>query len=281
MTSATSRRGPRLVWAPLVALLSLAVHGASLGAQGAPARTRRTPGLSTLTAPQRIAAGDALHAAMRPMDALRSYQAAASAEPAGAAEALWKSAREAVDLGMLSAGDDVQLEWYRLAEGYARRAIALDPDESRGFEWLAIALGRAALSEGPRTRVRMAEEVYEAAVAAVAADTMSAGAHHVLGQWHAEVRRLSSVERFLARHLMGGEVMDRASWDEAERHLRRATELAPGSVIHHVELARVFRDTGRSEPALEECRRALALPPVEPVDALYQEEARRILAALS
>jgi tetratricopeptide (TPR) repeat protein len=249
-----------------------------------PVRAQTVLPLHIPTAEENVGRGDALHRAQRPLQALNAYQAAAASDPAGgvAVEALWKSAREAVNVGMLTqGGQEAELPWYRLAEGFARQAIATDADSAPAHEWLAIALGRAALSEGPRTRVRMAGEVHAAALAALAADSLSPGAHHVLGQWHAEVRRLHALERFLARRLMGADVFDEASWEEAERHLLRATELAPTAVIHQVELARVFKDTGRDDLARTAAQRALDLPSVEPVDPLYKEVARALLAGLT
>ena len=97
--------------------------------------------------------------------------------------------------------------------------------------------------------MRLAVEVREAALEALALDSANAGAHHVLGVWHAEVRRLSGVERWLARRLLGGAIFEEASWEAAEGHLLTSVALDPGGLIHHQDLAKLYLDRGRTEEA--------------------------------
>jgi FimV-like protein len=226
------------------------------------------------------AQGDSLRRLLRPLDALERYEAALSMDE-GDYEALWKAAREAVTLGMLAADDDAAQDRYRKATELARRATEAAPERSQGHEWLAISLGRLALREGPRTRVRLSRQVQEEALYALAIDSLSAAAHHVLGQWHAEIRRLSGIERFFARKVMGADEMDQASWSSAERHLARAAELAPDRPIHQLELARVYVDTDRPDLARELLRTVLDLPTTEATDPLMKEEAQELLVELN
>jgi Tfp pilus assembly protein PilF len=128
--------------------------------------------------------------------------------------------------------------------------------------------------------VRLAEEVRRQALRVLELDSLHAGAHHVLGQWHAEVRRLSGVSRFFARHVLGAEVLDQASWDQAVRHLERAVELAPQGIIHHLELARVYLDRDREADARDELREVLQRPALEPTDPLHKQEAVRLMGEL-
>lgn len=248
------------------------------GAAGAPCQTARNvapigPGEDL------VRAGDEAHVGLLPARALEAYLRVLAAEP-DRYDALWRAAREAVNLGMLATDGARRKGRYSEAEEYARRARAAAPAGVEGAEWLAIALGRQALEQGPRGRVRYAVQVRDAALAALALDSANAGAHHVLGEWHAEVRRLSRVERWVARELLGGGILGEASWEEAEAHLSRAVVLDPSGLIHHLNLARVYLDTGRLDEARECLRQVLERPAAEPVDPLHKQEAQRLLQAL-
>lgn len=229
--------------------------------------------------PDPVARGDALHEQFRPLEALALFEEVLAADPAHY-PALWRSARESVTLGMLASGADDARRWYLKAEGYARRAVESGGGRVEGHQWLAIALGRRALSEGPQTRVRMAEEVRAAALQVLQVDPSNAGGHHVLGQWNAEIMRLSGVSRFLARRVLGGSSFDRASWEAAVEHLSRAVELAPEGLIHHLELGRVYLDLGERERARAAFREVMDRPAVEPVDPLLKQQALALLRGI-
>jgi tetratricopeptide (TPR) repeat protein len=224
----------------------------------------------------RLSYGDDLHRRLRPLEALEVFEEILASDSTSY-EALWKSAREAVSLGMLAADSDDQERRYAQAESFARTAIRVNPADAQGHHWLAVALGRQALNEGPRTKVRLAGEIRREALAALAIDSLHAGAHHVMGQWHAEVMRLSGFSRFVARRLLGADAFEEASWDEARRQLERATQLAPGMLIHHLELARIYLDSGHPDGAREEVRTVLERPAIEPTDALHKQEALELL----
>lgn len=225
------------------------------------------------------AQGDSLRSLLRPLDALERYENALALDDTDY-EALWKAAREEVTLGMLAADDDAAQDRYRRATELARLATETVPEGTEGHEWLAISLGRLALGEGPRTRVRLSRQVHEEALYALALDSLSPAAHHVLGQWHAEIRRLSGIERFFASKLLGGGEMDRASWSAAEQHLSRAVELAPDRPIHRLELARVYVDTGRPDLARTLLQTVLDLPTTEATDPIIKQQAQELLVEL-
>jgi Flp pilus assembly protein TadD len=114
----------------------------------------------------------------------------------------------------------------------------------------------------------------------LALDSLSAGAHHVLGEWHAEIRRLSGLERWAARELLGLDEIGNASWDDAVEHLERAVALAPDVLVHRLDLARAYLDVGRKEDARRELQEVLDLPAVEPIDSLQKESAIRLLEGI-
>src|SRR5205085_1169875 len=81
------------------------------------------------------------------------YQEAIRVDPNNA-EALWKAAVQAVDLGEFN--DAARDSMYRLGEQFARRAVQANPKSSMAHFSLAKSIGRRALSLGARERVKYA-----------------------------------------------------------------------------------------------------------------------------
>jgi hypothetical protein len=169
---------------------------------------------------------------------------------------------------------------YDLAVSYARRAVSANPDGADGHFMLANALGRRALSQGSRQRLRVSMEIRTEALRALSLDPTHAGAYHVLGRWHAEVMRLSAVERFVGRHFLGGGILQLASWDEAERNLHLAVQHGSDRVFHRLDLAQVLIDRERFPAARAELVHIGRMIPVEPMDTAYQREAALLLRRL-
>lgn len=225
-----------------------------------------------------VTRGDEHHAALRPAEALEAYRGVLATDSTRF-DALWRAARACVHLGMLDDGGEAGA-WYEAAVEFAHRAVDAAPDSARGHEWLAIALGRKALNVGPLDRVDLSGRIRESALLALELDPSAAGAHNVLGQWHAEIRRLSGLTRFTAQRLLGAETFREATWDDAERHLRQAVELQPRAPIHRLALAQVLLDLDRPAEARAELRRAVELPVEEPTDPVTLAEARALLREL-
>ncbi len=196
-------------------------------------------------------------------------------------ELSWRAARAAVNHGMRQEPDseDRAREWYRRAETYADARIEADSSDARAWEWLAIARGRRSLTEGMRTRATLVNGIRDASARALALDSARAGAHHVLGMWHAEIRRLNTFER-LGAGALGADDFDEATWDEAVHHLETATRLAPEGLVHGLELARTYTDVDRPEDAVVELRRILALEIREPGEEIVRREAVELLGRL-
>lgn len=233
--------------------------------------------LSAQTAAEHIVLGDRERAAMNAAAALHHYQEAVGVDPNNA-EALWRASREAVDLGEFN--DAARDSLYRLGEQFARRAVQADPRSSMAHFALAKALGRRALSLGPRDRVKYAGAVRREALEALALDSTNAGALHVMGLWHANIMRLSGFTRFMAKNVLGGKTFGEANWNDAARFLERAVMLEPDRIVHRLDLAGVYRDRGEVAKARDEYRVALRLTPLEYNDRSYQREADRELRAL-
>ena len=162
---------------------------------------------------------------------------------------------------------------YARAERYAQRAVRANPAGADGHFALAASLGRAALMVGPEEKVHRAALIRNEALRALAIDPRHDGAYHVLGRWNAEVMRLPGIGRFVARHFLGGRVFDQASWPKAIAYMKRAVELAPGRIYHHLALADFYADTRRPREAEAELRLVDSLPVREAMDTNYRQQA--------
>ncbi len=193
-------------------------------------------------------------------------------------EALWGAARSAIAQGFLAGGREIQKQWFKIAESYARRGTELEPDSLEALYWFMSAKGLRAVRSGGGEASDLSGEVYDLAHQVLAMDSLHAGAHHALGVLNYRVRRLSGFERFIARNFLGGQVIGLTSWEDAERYLTRATELRPEYILFHLDLGRMYAHRNRMEEARVQFRRALELPLLEPPDIRFQEMAERQLA---
>ncbi|HET7585428.1 MAG TPA: hypothetical protein VFK13_10990 [Gemmatimonadaceae bacterium] len=247
---------------------------AMIAVLGAPA------GAGAQSVEQHVAAGDSAYVALDATRALEQYEAAIAASDSGSYEALWKAARSAVDLAEFEPDEAKRTALYAKGRADAARAVAVNADDPEGHFNLARALGRVALSLGKKERVKYATEVRKEALAALAIDSLHAGALHVMGMWNAEIMRLSGFSRFMARNFLGGQVFSEASWKNAQMYLEKSVQQEPERIVHHLDLGMVYVDTKQKDKAREQLEAAVNGTPSEYNDKHYQEQAREALAKL-
>ncbi|HEX6251718.1 MAG TPA: tetratricopeptide repeat protein [Gemmatimonadaceae bacterium] len=228
------------------------------------------------SAASHIAAGDEAYVLRDAAGALAHYELAAAADSLSH-EAWWKASRSAADLEPRARGTARHAALLQKAESYARRAVALRSDGAEGHFALARALGVAARSRGARDRVRYASDVRNHALACLRYDPAHSGCLHIMGAWNAEVMRLTGLERFVARRLLGGRAFGSASWAEAIRYMEAAVAAAPDRIVHRTELAEIYADRGRFADARREYETALRIEPGDYNDSLYKAGARNAL----
>jgi regulator of microtubule dynamics protein 3 len=227
-----------------------------------------------------IALGDSA-GLMHPDVALRHYQAALALDSTSYA-ANWQAARAIADVAKQIQDKPDSLKHrrdslYSVGRGYAERAIRADSTHADGHYVLAMVLGRLSRTKGSKERVRYAKIIFDEATKAVTINPSHDNAHHVLGAWNAEVKRLSGIQRFFAKALFGGGFMSVANWDDAVKHLQRAIEINPQHIYHRLELAEVYTDLGRYSKAREQLLVIPTLPNVDVLDAQYKEDAAALL----
>lgn len=225
-------------------------------------------------AAEKIAAGDAALTRFDLDGALAAYREARQLAPADY-ESSWKLARALVDKGTLTKKRSDQKPLYVEAEQLARQAIRLDPKQSKGHTYLAIAVGKLALFEGGKRKVTLSDEVKAEVQKAIALDPHDDLAYHVLGIWNREVAELNWLLRTFAELLYGK--LPEASLDTAITNLRHAAELAPDVIPHQVELGITLADARKWAEAKVALDRALAMPKAWITDDNYKDLAKRTL----
>lgn len=224
------------------------------------------------TAAEHIALGDKEYVAMNAPAALQHYEEAIKLDPKNY-EALWKASRSAVDLGSYERNEDKRTAYFKTAELDARRAVEANPGEAEGHFNLARALGKNALTQGPRARIKYAKDVRSEALECLKINPKHAGCLHVMGMWNAEVMRLNGFTRAIAKNFLGGKIFDSANWSEAKRYMEESVAAEPDRIVHHVDLAGVYRDTGDKAKARAEWQTAMKLPNRDVNDRYYKAEA--------
>lgn len=225
-----------------------------------------------------LAEGDQDYAQARLPEAQRAYAAALQAAP-GHFAVLCRLSRTESELGEQQKGDEQRLTRAAAVE-HARAAIKAAPDSAAGHVWLAVALGRQALSEGPKTKLALSREIRSEVDRAIAIDPGIGRAWHVLAMWNVKLASLGAVERMAANAVLGG-VPKGASWANAEIAFRKAIALEPAYINHRLEYARMLHEQHRDPEARRELEKALSLPPTSnALDARFQTEARALLNKL-
>jgi hypothetical protein len=228
----------------------------------------RVVSAQNMAAAMQVALGDKDYAARNLVSALQHYEGAAKIDST-LVEALWKASNAAIDLGEFN--DAERDSYYARGEQLARQAVKANPNAAEAHFVLAKALGRVALSKGKRDKVKYAGVVHDEVREALRLDQTNAGALHVYGMWNAEIMRLSRIERWAARNLLGGGVLGEANWDNAQSYLERAATIEPNRITHRLDLAAVYADRGETAKAREQYEMIARLPVTEYNDPHYKQ----------
>jgi len=230
------------------------------------------------TIEQQLALGSEL-TTRDPHGALAAFEAVLALEPDNY-QANWGAAQALVDIGKQtpdSIKSPARDSLYARAESLARVAVRADSLGADGHYILAAAIGRASLTKSKKERVRRAAEIRDEALKALELDGNHDKAYHVMGRWHAEIRRLSGLTRFFAKTFLGGAVFSAASWQGAVDNMQKAVALNPESIYHRLDLAEIYVDLKRYADARQQLGEIAELPPFDAWDPQYQADAAALL----
>jgi tetratricopeptide (TPR) repeat protein len=231
------------------------------------------------SAEEQVKAGDRAFDAMDLTTALDLYGKAIAAEPRNY-EALWKASRTSVELGIPASTEAKRNAYFSSGEQYARRAVAANPGDAEGHFVLGWVLGKTALSQSPRGRVKYGNEVRSHALECLRLKPTHAGCLHIMGVWNAEIMRLNSFVRLIARSVLGGRAFGSASWKEAVRYMEASVAAEPQRVVHRLDMGEIYRDVGEKQKAKQQFETGLSLPATDYNDRRFKAEIRRDLDRL-
>jgi tetratricopeptide (TPR) repeat protein len=238
--------------------------------------------LAGQSAEDHLKKGDEYYSQLEDQKALEEYLAAAQVD-SNNFEAMWKTARSLIDVGDLvdtkeKGYEAKQKKYYTDAAGYARRAIALNDNITWGHFYLAAAQGKYALMLGKKDQVRLSKEIKAEIEKAIELDNTNDGAYHALGRWHRRMAEIGGAERFFGGILFGS--IPKGSFEESEKNLKKAVELKPEYINHHLELGRTYVALEKYDLAAEEFQKCLDLPASTSKDPGYKKEAQDELAKI-
>jgi tetratricopeptide (TPR) repeat protein len=223
---------------------------------------------------------DALYAAFKPKEALKSVLRVLELEPNNQ-EALAKAARVYIELGDIIPESETnwqekRLKQYHIAEDYARKAVKADPNNTWGHFYLAASLGKMAVHSSMSQQIELADEIRSAVEKSIACDPQNGFAYHVYGVWHRKMAEIGKASRFLATTFMGRSIPT-GSLNTSVEHFHKAIALNPTVVSHHFELAKTYMVLGKLDLARASLKSSLTHPVQFSDDAANKKEAEQLL----
>lgn len=219
-----------------------------------------------------IIQGDSLYGLNDYPGSIKAYESALAIDSLSV-EACWKLARS-LNLQAELEPKDKQLALYERAAHASQKCIQSDSLIAEGHFQLARAQGRVALFKGVFKSASLAKQVKREADKTLALDPKHDGAYHILGRWNREV---AQKPKFLRSAIGLGEADKKAGIE----CFKKAIELNPNYINHHLEYGISLMDIGKKDEARAEFETCLKLPAPRPLDLEYQNEAKEYLARIT
>jgi tetratricopeptide (TPR) repeat protein len=225
-----------------------------------------------------MALGDSLFTAYDNEGALKAYSEVLTVDSLNY-EANWKACRAYLDIGEVMEDEDERAVFYKKGADLARRATRIEPEGGKGHLYLSIALGRVALDAGAKERIKLSKDIKKEVDLAIKYDPNDDIAYHVLGRWNRKLANLSWIETGFADMFLGG-VPEDASDENAVAAFKKAIEIKPNHINHHLELAITYENMDMEEEARKHYQKCLDLPKSDSDDDKYKAEAKERLEDL-
>ena len=193
-------------------------------------------------------------------------------------EAYWKAGDQYTEIADRLEMKHQKESYFMQSKILCEKAIKINPEGYEGHFRLAVALGRLALFRGGKEKIKLSKMIKAEADTALMLNPQADLVHHLLGRWHQNIANLKGYEKFFAKVLFGG--VPPGSNDEAVAHFKKAIEIDPNHIEHHLELARTYKFMDEKELMREPLEKVLELPVVEEDDPEFKEEAEEMLKKL-
>jgi tetratricopeptide (TPR) repeat protein len=234
------------------------------------------------TAADHIKAGDDAYAQFDDQKALEHYLEALKVEPENY-EALWKASRACVDIADVipvtdKAAKQSQQKLYTDGTAYAKKAIVANPNDTWGHFQYAAAFGKKLLMLGKKEQIDGSKQIRAEIDKAIKLDPNNDLAFHALGRWHRRMAEIGGMSRFLGGMLYGS--IPKGSFEESEKNLKKAADMKPEYVNHHLELGLTYVSLKKPDLAAQEFQKAIDLPKTTSKDDVLKAQAQAELGKL-
>jgi tetratricopeptide (TPR) repeat protein len=159
---------------------------------------------------------------------------------------------------------------------YGRRAAAYDPKCAMAHVCLAVCYAKNFPFLDNQTKVNYSREIKLESEKAIELDPKYDLSYHMLGRWNCEVANMNLFLMGLVKIVYGG--LPKASNDTAIQDFKKAIELAPTRIIHHLQLAHVYGVTGQKKLMTDELKSCATFTPHDMDDADAQSIAAKVLS---
>ena len=234
--------------------------------------------LHAQSADELIKNGDGCYAKLQAANALRFYLPAEKLEPNNE-RLLVHISREYRHLMSDATKSEEKRKLAGIAVEYAKRAVALGPNDADAQLAVAISYGKLQPLEGNWDKIEASRIIKDAADKAIKLDPHNDLGWHVLGRWHQGLADVSAAKRALAQ-VIYGEVLPQSTYEEAAKCFQKAIELNPNRLMHYIELGRVYAQMGRTEEARRLITKGLAMQDTEKDDPETKRQGQEVLAKL-
>jgi Tfp pilus assembly protein PilF len=163
----------------------------------------------------------------------------------------------------------------RKALACALRSVQADPKSPKSHVCVAVCLAKNFPYSDNQTRVDYSRQIKAEAEKAIALDPKFDLSYHMLGRWHCEVANMNLFMRAMVKIAYGG--LPKASHELAIQNFKKAIELSPDRIIHHLQLAKMYHLTGKENLMTDELKQCGVLSPMDLDDQDAQNIAKKIL----
>jgi tetratricopeptide (TPR) repeat protein len=222
-----------------------------------------------------IGQGDLLSQKHETQAAVECYLQAEKLAPANA-EIQIKLAAAYCDLMHQAKSKAEQKPLAEQALACGQRAAADDPQSAQAHVCVAVCYAKNFPWLDNQTKINYSRQIKAEAEKAVALDPKYDLSYHMLGRWNCEVANMNLFLVGLVKLVYGG--LPSASNEMAIQNFKKAIELAPTRIIHHLQLAHVYDITRQKKLMTDELKACATFTPFDLDDADAQQIAAKVLA---
>jgi tetratricopeptide (TPR) repeat protein len=247
---------------PLSAALALALASTTMGAE---------------SSKELIQKGDVFYDKLQAAEALKFYLPAEKLD-SNNVRLLVRIAREYRHLMSDATTTSEKKQLGFMALNYAKRAVALAPNDPETHLSLAISYGKMLPLEETGDKIAISRLIKTAVEKVIALDPNNDLAWQVLGRWYLGLAEIGGFKRTLAQVKYGK--LPPAKYEDAVGCFEKAIALNPKRLMHYIELGRTYEKMGRDADARKFITKGLAMPETEYDDPETKNLGRQILKKL-